>query len=167
MTNLSNVKVLTPHDMDKELKRGKSYCLRLLSLRPRSEYEIDIRLKDKGYAGDLRKVLLGSLKKEGLVNDLEFAKEWIDWRLRSSPRAKRMIKAELRKKGVPESIVEEAIGNKYEKIDERVIARSLLRKKLSGEKESSSLKLKGKLYWFLDSKGFDEEVIEDILNEEI
>ena len=38
---------------DKDPVKGKKYCLRLLSLRPRSEREIGSRLKAKGYSDDL------------------------------------------------------------------------------------------------------------------
>ena len=87
--------------VNEELKRGKTYCLRLLSLRSRSESELEFRLKSKGYSDTSRRRILNLLKDNGLVDDFEFARQWIESRLRTNPRGKRALRQELAKKGVP------------------------------------------------------------------
>jgi regulatory protein len=150
-------------NQDEELKRGKKYCLRLLSLRSRSEYEIEARLKNHGYPAQARKGILDSLKNDGYINDLKFAKEWIDSRIRSNPRGIRMLTGELKQKGVPEDIIKKALTDKAGELDEREIASGLIRDRLRSIKTTPEEKLKGKLFRFLLSKGFDPEISEDVI----
>ncbi|RKY43129.1 MAG: hypothetical protein DRP85_00395 [Candidatus Makaraimicrobium thalassicum] len=151
---------------DKELKNGKSYCMRLLSLRPRSEHEIDDRLEGRGYDDRARKCILESLKISGLVDDLKFAREWIDSRVRSNPRGIKILRGELRKKQVPESIIEEAVRERAAELDDRAVADALVRKRLRAAKDPSHIntELKGKLFRFLVGKGVDMEVAEEAVN---
>jgi len=146
-----------------ELKKGKKYCLRLLSLRSRSEHEIETRLKARGYPVQARKGILDSLKNDGYINDLKFAKEWIDSRIRSNPRGTRMLTGELRQKRVPEDIIKKALTDKAGELDEREIASGLIRSRLRSIKTTPEEKLKGKLFRFLLSKGFDPEISEDVI----
>ena len=148
--------------LEGELKKGKSYCLRLLSLRSRTEQEIETRLKGKGYSQEARKHLLVELKKLSLIDDLKFAKDWIDHRTRTSPRGIRGLKEELKQKGISGNMIEEAMDQSFAKSNEREIALNLVKDMVKGEKD---LKLKSKLYGFLLRRGFDGEVAEDVINE--
>ncbi|MEA3489585.1 MAG: regulatory protein RecX [Candidatus Omnitrophota bacterium] len=150
---------------DKELKKAKNYCVRLLSIRPRSEREVETRLRTRGCGGRTLKRAIESLKEDGLVNDLEFAREWVDSRIRSSPRGKRMLAAELEKKGITRDVVRKAMEERSADLDERVVTAGLIRKKLSFEKRSTHAKLKGKIFRFLAGKGFDPEIAEEVINE--
>ncbi|MGB2600275.1 MAG: regulatory protein RecX [Candidatus Omnitrophota bacterium] len=147
-----------------ELKKGKAYCLRLLSLRQRSEYEIDERLKGKGYGERARKRLLDLLKKDGLVNDLKFAEAWIDSRLRSNPKGKRALKEELKSKGIQKEIIEQAFTEKASQLDERTMAAELIKKKLSKSKPGIE---KGKMFQYLLRRGIDPEAAEEAINDEV
>jgi regulatory protein len=145
-----------------ELKKGKAYCLRLLSLRQRSEREIDERLKGKGYREGVRKRLLDLLKKDGLVNDRKFAEAWIDSRLRSNPKGKRVLREELKNKGIQKEIIERVFTEKAGQLDERTIAAGLIRKKLSKPGIE-----KGKLFQYLLRRGIDPEAAEEAINDEV
>jgi regulatory protein len=152
---------------DSEVKKGKTYCLRLLSLRPRSEREIELRLKGKGYSNISRKELLDQLKKEGLVNDREFARQWVDSRLRSSPKGKRFLRKELLEKGVSGKVIDKIFSEKISELDERKIADGLIRKKLAKSGIKKDLKLKGKLYRYLLQRGIEAEIAEEAVNEAV
>ena len=147
-----------------ELKKGKAYCLRLLSLRPRSEREISTRLKGKGYGDEARKRLLDLLKRDGLVDDLKFAKNWIDSRLRANPKGKRALRQELKEKGVQKDIIEKVFSEKAPQLDEKRIAAGLIKKKLSKEKPDID---KGRLFQYLLRRGIDPEAAEEAINDEI
>ena len=152
-------------DRDKELKRCKNYCLRLISLRPRTEYELKSRMEEKGYADEVITGIVGVLKEEGLVNDLKFAGDWIDSRLRTNPRGVKGLKDELTKKGVSKEVIEEAMSQREEGLDERAIALELLKDMLQGESGQPDNKMKARLYSFLLRRGFDAEVAEEAVNE--
>jgi len=152
--------------MDKSTVKGKKYSLRLLAARDRSEYEVKTRLLKAGYGDTTSENVVSELKKENILNDTRFALEWIDSRLEFSPRAVEVIRAELEAKGVSNDVIERVFEEKTEKLDNRVIARNLIKDKLSLEKALSGEKLRAKVFRFLVARGFDaafsEEMVEGI-----
>ena len=139
--------------------------MRLLSLRARTGFEIESRLQEKGYSSEIIGQIVAFLKKDGLIDDLNFSKEWIEYRLNENPRGVALLRAELSKKGVSENIVEKALQAKKDDLDEKSIAVALIKNKLKRQKEIPELKLKARLYQFLVRKGFDSETAEEAIEE--
>lgn len=75
-------------------------ALNLLSYRMRSESELRRRLRMRGADEEATDAELDRLRAAGLVDDARFAEMWVDERTNSSPRSARMLRAELRAKGV-------------------------------------------------------------------
>ena len=148
-----------------DLTKGKSYCLRLLSLCPRTEHELRSRLKNSGYKEPGIDRILDTLKGAGLVDDLKFALEWVELRMGSSPRGARLLETELRNKGVPGTVIEEVVKKAFTVLDERTVAIDLVKEKMRGYEGISDNKLKGKLFQFLLRRGFEEEMAEEAINE--
>ncbi|MFH1383235.1 MAG: RecX family transcriptional regulator [Chloroflexota bacterium] len=84
-------------------------ALHYLGYRPRSESELDERLRRRGFADDVRVETITRLRRLGLVNDLAFAQFWKETRETFSPRSQRLTRLELRRKGVANDILEEVI----------------------------------------------------------
>jgi regulatory protein len=75
-------------------------ALNYLGYRPRSEAEVRQRLHRRGFNDEVvDKVIIG-LKERRLIDDVAFAQYWRDNRLSFRPRSRRLIKLELRQKGV-------------------------------------------------------------------
>ncbi|MFH1395683.1 MAG: regulatory protein RecX [Candidatus Omnitrophota bacterium] len=144
----------------------RKYVLRLIALRARSAWEIENRLKKAGYDNNVRISVITALKQEKFIDDVKFAKEWVDSRLRLNPRAVNVIRAELVSKGVSEDIIEQTFLDKSEQLDDHIIALRLIENKF-GFKKKVSLEEKGKikLFRFLLSKGFDAELAEEVIQE--
>ena len=85
-------------------------ALRLLSYRPRSEHEITLRLQQRGFDGNDIHTVLSNLKRQGLIDDSNFARFWNDNRQAFSPRSRRMTETELRQKGVPSDVIEQEVS---------------------------------------------------------
>ncbi len=85
-------------------------ALRLLNYRPRSEHEIIIRLQQRGFSENDIQAALSSLKKQGFVDDGNFARFWKDNRQAFNPRSRRMTETELRQKGVSSDIIEQEVS---------------------------------------------------------
>ena len=83
--------------------RGRNYVWRLIKFRPRSEKEIRDRLKLRNYPQRLIEGLVSYFKKTGLIDDKEFARSWINYRL-LKPVGIRAIEAELKQKGVSSEV---------------------------------------------------------------
>lgn len=149
--------------MDKEAKdlsRGRSYVLRLLKIRLRSEKEIRDKLKAKKYAAVVIEDLLAYFKGLGYINDFEFARAWVNSRL-SRPLGYKMIGAELKDKGIPEEIIDALIREKKSTVSESGIVRELAARRWNRLREAREPadKIKPKLYAYLLRRGFSYEVV--------
>jgi regulatory protein len=92
-------------------QRCHDTAIRFLGYRPRSEQEMKQRLGKHNFDEDTIKSVLARLKEEGLINDADFAAFWRDNRQSFSPRSQWLTRLELRQKGVPEAIIEQAVSN--------------------------------------------------------
>jgi regulatory protein len=100
-----------------ELKEAEIYhncfgaALHYLGYRPRSEAEVRKRLRRRGFNDEtVDKVIIG-LKERQLIDDVAFAQYWRDNRLSFRPRSRRLIKLELRRKGVSAGTANEALAD--------------------------------------------------------
>lgn len=84
-------------------------ALRLISRRPRSEFELRTNFKQKQVPIEAQDNILDRLREVDLVDDWAFARTWVENRLTFRPRSSRMLRDELRKKGVPREAIEAAL----------------------------------------------------------
>jgi regulatory protein len=69
-----------------------------------------MRLRKKGYTPEQIEQTMSRLRQRGYVDDREFARFWIGNRQSFSPRGPHLLRSELRQKGVPAEVVEEALA---------------------------------------------------------
>ncbi|MGA7676859.1 MAG: RecX family transcriptional regulator [Dehalococcoidia bacterium] len=114
---ISGLKVgqhLSAEQIDKLKKADLSHncfgaALNYLGYRPRSEAELRQRLHRRGFNDEVvDKVVIG-LKERRLIDDVAFAQYWRDNRLSFRPRSRRLIKLELRQKGVAAETANEVV----------------------------------------------------------
>ncbi len=86
-------------------------AMRLLSYRPRSEFELKERLRQKGVDSEDIEAVMGRLREQRLIDDAEFARFWKENRNSFRPRSQRLIRLELMRKKVPEDVIEEVAGD--------------------------------------------------------
>lgn len=155
-----------PPNSNEEFKKVLDKALRFLSFRPRSEKEIKDFLKRKKVSASVIGIILTKLKNQKFVNDEEFAKWWMEQRTSFRPLGLRLIKIELRQKGLSQEIIEKIISN-----DEFLISndleqvRKLIEKKIARYKGLSRQELYQKLGGFLARRGFDWETIKQAIDE--
>lgn len=89
-------------------------AMRLLAYRPRSEKEMREALQRRGVTPELLAETLARLRELRLLDDGEFARSYVDQRDRTSPRSRRLLRAELRSRGV----TPETAGAPLAEIDE-------------------------------------------------
>ncbi|MFH1837299.1 MAG: regulatory protein RecX [Candidatus Omnitrophota bacterium] len=149
--------------MEKDKEKAKRYCLRLLSHGSRTRHEIRERLRRKGYDEKVIDALSADLEKGSLLDDVSFAKEWIEYRLRTSPRAKGVLKDELIKKGISEDIIIAVFIERSDDLKDEKIAEGLMQSESSRLKGISTGDKKIKLFRKLLARGFDQETAEDLV----
>ncbi len=143
-----------------EFQKTFDKLLRFAMVRPRSEKEINDYFRRKEVHESLHPDLLKKLKHLNLLNDLEFAKWWVDQRQNFKPKSKRVLQMELRQKGIDKEIVDEVLGSTI--IDEGKMAKELLEKKMYKWKGQEPRAAKQKMAQYLAGKGFSWDVIEKV-----
>lgn len=84
-------------------------ALHFLSYRPRSEMEVRKKLIEKGTDEVVVETVMIRLLEAQLLGDEEFARVWVDNRTAFRPRSHRMLRYELKQKGVEEEIIQSAL----------------------------------------------------------
>jgi regulatory protein len=131
---------------------------RFLSVRPRSRWEVERRLRRAGTEDTVVNVTLERLTGLGLVDDLAFARWWVEQRDRHAPRGKRLVETELRLHGVGREVIEElrdeVAGDDDAGPDEEARARAALAAHLRGRPVPDDAKGQQRLGMFLVRRGF-------------
>ena len=138
------------------------YALYLLSFRPRSRKELEVRLQKKFGGIDIGKIIK-KLEEWGYINDEEFARTWIEERLAHNPKGKFVLWKELREKGVEERIIEKMLQRLYPPEREREEAQRLAIKKWEREKDVEERKRRERTYRYLLSHGFSLEMAREMV----
>jgi regulatory protein len=105
-----------------EKKRALSRAYRLLAFRARTVEEIRSHLSRAEFSTTVVDEVVADLTRQGLLNDAEFADEWVRSRMRSRPRGKNLIRHELCARGVPRDVAEEAAATVDDEASARAIA---------------------------------------------
>lgn len=139
---------------------------KFLSYRPRSEKEVrDYLIKKKADELVIEKVIK-RLKDHNFLNDLDFTKWWIEQRTKFRPKAERVIKLELSRKGIAKDIIEEALGDEtLENISDFDKARKLAIKKIERLKGTETAKVYEKTVRFLAVRGFTWDTIKEVVDQ--
>jgi regulatory protein len=149
---------------DFEINLNKS--LHFLSFRPRSEKEVrdHLKLKTKNLKHKLDDktvdLIIDKLKEHKFLDDEEFAKWWIEQRTKYRPRALRVIKMELKQKGIPDELIQDS-GSK---IHDEEMASKLAEKRISKYKNLTKQETYQKLGRYLMSKGFDWDTVKRVID---
>ena len=144
-----------------EFQKSLDKVLRFATVRPRSEKEIRDYFKRKKYHISIYDSLLEKLKHLELIDDEKFAKWWVEQRQNFKPKAVRVLRLELRQKGINKETVDEVLDSVV--IDEGKMARELLEKKAYKWKNLEPRIAKQKMSQYLAGKGFGWEVIEKVV----
>src|SRR3954447_931193 len=97
-----------------EIQQVYESAIRFLSYRPRSEREVELRLRKKAYTPEQIATVIDRLRKRGYLDDMEFARFWVGNRMSFSPRGPRLLRSELRQKGVSQQIVDAILAEQSE-----------------------------------------------------
>ena len=84
-------------------------ALAFINHRPRSVAETRRRLQEKGFSEEVVESTLEKLLQKNWLDDLDFARQWIENRNAFRPRSKRLLAYELRLKGVADNEINQAL----------------------------------------------------------
>jgi len=152
------------HRAEREL--AQAMALDLLAKRARSIVEIRRRLASRGFTPEIIDPLIDRLAATGLLDDERLAHEYVEARLESRPSGRRLLRAEMARRGIGREAAEKALGaapisGSPEELD---LARRAARERLSRcatvLDEIGLQKEHRRLVAFLLRRGFSYEVAE-------
>lgn len=147
--------------------RIRNTALRLLTRKPYTVAELENKLTAK-FPEDTALVtqVIKECQRIKLLNDLQYAQEYVRYRLATSPRGKFSLRLELQKKGVPPDIISQVLETLFAEGEEVKNALAVAtRKQQSFVTNLPKKKQKEKLFRFLSSRGFSKDVVFQVLEE--
>ena len=150
---------------DAELKKARFYALKVLNARPRSVEELAAKLSQKGYPEEIRAQVIGECTKKGLLDDVKFAKLWVQGRMASRPKGGAVLRRELEEKGVKEDVIEKVVAGVAKEYDEYEVAKGLAGQRIDRLKGLNKTTAKRRLFGFLRRRGFSFDTIIKVMDE--
>jgi len=140
-------------------KSALNTALRILTRRDHSRYELVRKLKQRGFSKKDIDVAVSSCEQFDYINDERTARVYIR-QLKRKGYGKKRIGFELNKKGLKGVRIQDILDESVSAIDEREGAEGILKKNMKRfAREPDALKRRDKIYRFLRSRGFSQEVI--------
>ncbi len=150
---------------DAEKQKAKDYAYRLLKYRMRSKKEMESRLLRKDFPNLIVADVIGDLEKVNLINDEQFARAFTSDRINLALKGKRLIFAELIKKGIDVPLIKNALNNVDETKEQEAIKR-LVEKYANRYRKYPAHEKKQKMYALLTRRGFSYPIIKRMLKVE-
>ena len=165
-----NIKVKDKIDVDSLKKladednyiKCKNTALKTIERTYKSEKELVQKLALKGYDDHIINRTINFMKEYNLLNDNNYASMYVKDKSRNI--GKKKIKYSLLQKGIDEEIIEselEKINN--DEVKAIVYEMALKKYKVFSKRENDNYKLTQKLYRFLMGKGYDYDLIKDVV----
>ncbi|MBN1400299.1 MAG: RecX family transcriptional regulator [Anaerolineae bacterium] len=142
------------------IERAHERALHYLSYRPRSEREVRRYLQRKEFGEEAIDEVLARLKRTHLVDDLAFARSWVENRESLRPRGPWMLKAELRQKGLSDQIIDAVLVD----LDEEASALKASEAAVRRYARLSEQVFRRRLWGYLQRRGFGYDVCRSVVN---
>ena len=154
----------SPADVNRlvHIAEAKSYALKLLGYRSRSEKEMTERLKKKGFDGTVINSVVKFLKDTGLIKDEALAAELLNSSLRNKYLGKRGIKSFLYSRGIRKDLIAETLSSLSEDAEKETALRLAGRKMKILRRYPQDI-VKRRLGGMLQRRGFSADIINEVI----
>ena len=136
--------------------------LKFIGYRSRSEKEIIDRLRKKKIDEKMISEIMAKLQEWKFIDDIAFAKQWIESRVVNRHKSIRLVRLELLKKGIKKEIIDSLFEN-FSKESDVASIEAIIRKKIKRLNIQDRNDLQ-KLSRYLLGKGFDWETVKEAIN---
>lgn len=148
---------------------ARSIALNLLTAAPRTRAQLAEAMAKRRVPDDVANRVLDRFEEVGLVDDAAFAAAWVSSRQANRGLAPRALATELRKKGVAEPVISEAVAL-VDRDDVESAARALVRRKARASVGLPTEARMRRLAGMLARKGYPSDIalraVRDVLAEE-
>ncbi len=147
---------------EEQIKQAFITSLRLLAASPKSGQEIKKKLAGKGYEDSVIDETLSRLRSQGIVDDTLYAQDLIARLTQGKAAGRHKVAFELKRHGVSPKVQKDLLESiKDEDETERALEQA--RFKWDSWSKLEPQKRKKRLYDFLIRKGYDFQIVQDIL----
>lgn len=161
-----------PHDGDGALDDvpadpeavARLICLRLLEAAPRSRAQLAAELRRRRVPEDAATAVLARFTEVGLIDDATFASAWVESRHHGRGLARRVLAAELDRRGVERPDIQAAV-DRLSPETEAATARELVERKLASTHGKPAQAQAKKLVGMLARKGYPPGIAYRVVRE--
>ena len=143
--------------------RAKNFALDFIGYRARSIWEVAQRLKKRGHSQKIIEQVLGELRHSGFLDDVQFAAQWAKGRMAIKPLGERLLRHELKLKGIADELVEKTVAKTFGHISQKELAADLLRARRQRYFALDEVKAKRRMADFLLRRGFSREIVWEVV----
>jgi regulatory protein len=143
-----------------DVAAAKLVATRQLAYRARSTAELRKTLADRGFSEDAITEVVERFLELGYLNDAEFARRWIASRDQIAPRGSRLLRQELRQKGIDAELADQSLAEA--ELDDLETARRLAERRMDRLRDLPPDKARQRLAGYLERRGFSHEVVRKI-----
>ena len=141
-------------DKKQALAKAESFCV----YQERSQKEVRYKLVEWGIRGDELEEILSELIMNNFLNEVRFANAYVSGKFNIKKWGRIKIKQGLKLKGVPDKMMNKALYS-IDDDDYMQTLENLALKKASSLAENNPLKRKMKLISYLQTRGFETDLI--------
>lgn len=146
--------------MKKKLDKALNQALKFLERRDHFSFEIEQKLRQKGFSDEEISTTIEKLRSYGYLNDEKFCENFVE-SIRQKPIGKKLIKNKLLQKNISEEIITKILDT----IEEEELVKTAIKKRIQQKGLPKDLKDLEKLYKYLIRQGFQSETVVDALRE--
>jgi regulatory protein len=145
---------------------AKSVVLAQLTMGPRTRAQLRAAMDRKAIPEDVATAVLDRFQEVNLIDDEEFARQWVQSRHLGRGLAPRALAYELRQRGVADETVKEAV-DELTPDDELLAARELVRRKAASMRNDDPQRRIRRLAGMLARKGYGGGIAMQAIREEL
>lgn len=150
-----------------ELKAARMVAFRFLGHSARSSTEIERRLERGGFNAETTAAIVAELRREGHVDDVRFASDWIQDRADRKRYGRTRLAAELASRGVDRDTVNQVIGDVSEEDEiRRALEIAATKSPVTPnppQNREEMLQADNRLAQMLQRRGFNWDIVKQVL----
>ena len=141
---------------------SRDYCLKLITIKDRTEKEIRTKLKEKNFDENTIEEEIEFLSNYGYLNDKRYAEHFTYDAINIKKWGKSRIRTELLRRGVERDIADEAIEEAFSEADDDRLYTEMEKKFKNSD--FSNMKERTRIFNFYLRRGFSPEEIKGAMN---
>ncbi len=144
----------------KSIEQPLNLAMKYLSYQPRTIHETNEYLQKKGFDDGIAQKIIEILLDKDYLDDMNFAKLFVESKVRHKAKSKFAFGYDLKKKGISDTIIESVLA----RYDDQNLALKAVDRKIKTWKNLDHEEFKKKMTNFLRYRGFNYDVILSTLN---